>query len=434
MVAAASALGRAEKTVAISHNSQSHRPSPVSVGFVAPRIAAGIRFRPKALAAAIARTITLRDAPEALLAQWSRSALLEVEVLIANGPAFGLSPTIRSLADAERSAFAGRVGAGMADLVMNVLGYRWRDNAACLLGSGPRPDFIYGGGQADGHGVVLVEAHGSFAEGVNKARMEREAKRKYLRQVKPHVGGSCLHGQLVHGYSTAFGSQPTSKGTFLHVTEKRIPKPTGMPKAHATALTSTERVTPSSLTLATYRANFLLMGAAKVVAWLDWLRGVREAPPASSISTFFSIEQQGRRFLAAAEAFFPHLAPDSWIEEFGFPPFRFDYWRGIGPWLADRVVWKDLFVMDEDAAISFLNQLSSLGRNGRDSLPPFRDLPSLEPLGFTLGDEGHADDEDPRYPLARFRDGLALLGRVPPSSLGRSPQWRWSPEGGFNAQ
>ena len=153
--------------------------------------------------------------------RWGRSALVEVEFLIANGRAFGLSPVIGSLADAERSAFAGRVGAGITDLVMNALGYTWRDNAVCLSGAGVRPDFIYGGGQAAGHGVVLAEAHGSLAENVNRARIEREANRKYLRQVKPHVGGSCPHGKLVHGYSAAFGSNPTSQDTFLHVTEKK---------------------------------------------------------------------------------------------------------------------------------------------------------------------------------------------------------------------
>jgi hypothetical protein len=222
---AAPALWRTEKAVSVSHNLQSHRPSPVSAGFTAPSIAGEIRFRPKALAAAIARTVTLRSAPEALLAQWGRSALLEVEFLIADGRAFGLSPAIGFLADAERSAFAGRIGAGITDLVMNALGYAWGDNAVCLSGAGVRPDFIYGGGQAAGHGVVLAEAHGSLAENVNNARIEREANRKYLRQVKPHVGGSCLHGKLVHGYSAAFGSNPTSHDTFLHVTEKRIDLP-----------------------------------------------------------------------------------------------------------------------------------------------------------------------------------------------------------------
>jgi hypothetical protein len=69
------------------------------------------------------RPLTLRSAPEAVLAQWDRSELLEVEFMIANGRAFSLSPAIGSLADAERSAFAGRIGAGIIDIVMNALGY-----------------------------------------------------------------------------------------------------------------------------------------------------------------------------------------------------------------------------------------------------------------------------------------------------------------------
>jgi hypothetical protein len=397
-------------------------------------MAGEIRFRPKALAAAIARTVTLRSAPEALLAQWGRSALLEVEFLIANGRAFGLSPAIGSLADAERSAFAGRIGAGITDLVMNALGYTWRDNAVSLSGAGVRPDFIYGGGQATSHGVVLAEAHGSLAKNVNKARIEREANRKYLRQVKPHVGGSCPHGKLVHGYSAAFGSNATSQDTFLHVTEKRIPKPRRMPSAPASGPGRAGGAVPSSLALATHRANFLLMGAVKVVKWIDWLSGTREIRPAPSVSTFFFIEQEGQRFLAAVEAFFPNLPLGSWIEDFDFPPFWPYHWDEI--WRSRRPAgWEDIFVMDENAATSFLSQLSRFGSDGRASLPAILDLPSVEPLGLSFEVEGRpSEDEDTRYAMARFRDGLALLGRVPPSSLDASRRWlRWSLERGFDA-
>lgn len=61
-------------------------------------------------------------------------------------------------------SLAARVGAGITDLYMNALGYTWRANAACLSSTlDPHADFIYEGGNASGHGVVLAEAHGSFA-------------------------------------------------------------------------------------------------------------------------------------------------------------------------------------------------------------------------------------------------------------------------------
>jgi len=429
----APSLWRVEKAVAISHNLQAHRPSPVAVGFAAPPIATGIRFRPRALAAAIARTVTLRDAPEALLAQWARSSLLEVKFLIADGPSFEVSEAIRSLADAERTAFAGRVGAGITDLVMNGLGYTWRDNGACLAGSKSRPDFIYGGGHADGHGVVVAEAHGSFAEDVTEKRIERKANEKYAKQVKPHIGESCTHGKLVHGYSVAFGSNPTSQDTYLHVAEKKIPKPRRKSKTSVGTADPTRGGTPAGLALAAYRANFLLMGAAKVVAWIDWLRRVRQVQPEPSLSTFFVIEQEGRRFIAATEAFLPNLPLGSWLQESDSPPFwpyhldEFWRWRGAGP-----VAWEDIFAMDESVAKAFLFELSALIRGSGEGLPEILNLPSVEPIGLTLRLEGLAADGEGRYPVTRFRDGLAILGRVPPSSLAAS-RLRWSPESGFDA-
>lgn len=135
MAAAAPALWRSEKRVVLSgHSLHPQKPSPVSDGFVPPVMAAQIGFRPDALAASMARTLTLRTAPNALLAQWARSQLAQV-VFGGNGVRFELSPFITSLADAERSVFAGRVGAGVTDLLMNALGYVWRDNATCLSGN-----------------------------------------------------------------------------------------------------------------------------------------------------------------------------------------------------------------------------------------------------------------------------------------------------------
>ena len=66
-----------------------------------------LTFGPTALAASIARTATLRDAPPEMLARWGDSALTEVEWLIEDGTTFVLTQHINSLADAERTAFAG---------------------------------------------------------------------------------------------------------------------------------------------------------------------------------------------------------------------------------------------------------------------------------------------------------------------------------------
>lgn len=112
----APALWRAEKTVVRSgHRTHPHRPSPGSAGFVAPPMAAQITFRPEALAASMARTLTLRHAPDALLERWARAQLLGIEYMVADGTAFVLSPDLTALADYERSGFSGRVGAGVTE-------------------------------------------------------------------------------------------------------------------------------------------------------------------------------------------------------------------------------------------------------------------------------------------------------------------------------
>lgn len=432
LVTTAPALWRSEKTLSVSgHSLHPQTPSPVSEGFVAPTLAAQISFRPDALAASMARTLTLRTAPDALIAQWARSQLAQVEFLVTDGANFELSPFITALADAERSGFAGRVGAGITDLVMNALGYVWRDNAICLSSSlDPHADFIYAGGSVEGHGVVLAEAHGSFAQSVNESRITGEAKRKYLRQVKPHIASHCVHGDVVHGYSVAFGSNPLRLETPLHVAETRISKRKG--KAALPTPQSSPRgpgSVPTSIALTSHRSNFLLMGATQIVAWIDWLRGTGDRPADDSVISFLTIELAGRRFLAAAEYFFPYFRARLFLDELEFRGGPL-HWEEFERWRhRTRSGFANVFAMDEWAAKSFLLALSAMIRSGREQVPAALDLPSVEPFGFSFEGDREYRDEDARYSVSQFRDGLALLGRLP-----RSPAAdvrHWSPQQGF---
>lgn len=61
--------------------------------------------------------------------------LSDVEMLIADGSGFALSPPLASFVDVEQTHFAGRIDAGINDLYMNALGYSWRDNAMSLASS-----------------------------------------------------------------------------------------------------------------------------------------------------------------------------------------------------------------------------------------------------------------------------------------------------------
>jgi hypothetical protein len=426
MVAAAPALWRSEKTVSLSgHTRHEQVPSPVSAVFVPPDVKPQFTFRPHALAAAMARTSTLRDAPDALLERMARSHLVEIECLVEDGVTFRLSPHHAALADAERAAFAGRVGAGMTDLVMNTLGYVWRDNAACLSTLDPHADFIYAGGAVTDHGVVLAEAHGSFAQSVDQNRISGEARRKYLRQVRPHIAKMCPHGKVIHGYSVAFGCNPANFGTFMHVSETRITQVGGPPSSPPAPSPRAPGTVATSHALPAHRANFLLMGASQVVAWIDWLRGIGGRPADDLLTPFFAVEVSGRRYFVAAEYFFPFLRPWFLLDEFDWPPVP----------LLDRMrrriesVWENVFAMDERAAKSFLFALSQMIGVGRDQIPPTLDLPVVETAGLFSGPDGFRAEEE-RYPVAQFRDGLALLGRLSPS---RSIERRsWSPQHGFN--
>jgi hypothetical protein len=423
---------RAEKTVFLSgHSLHRQTPSPVSQDFVAPAISKQIHFRPEALAASMARTLTLRDAPDFLLTQWARAQLVEIESMVAEGASFELSPLITVLADAERSGFAGRVGAGVADLLMNALGYAWRDNATCLSGAlDPRADFIYAGGAVTGHGVVLAEAHGSFAQSVSESRIRGEARRKYLRQVKPHIDSTCVHGKVIHGYSVAFGSNPTSLDTYLHLAETKITKKKAPPSPAGQPAPAGPDSVVTSLALAAHRSNFFLMGASQVVAWIDWLRGEGERPDEEATTTFLAVEIASQRFLVAAEHFFPYVRTRVLLDALDWLrlPWHWQEFERVRQQI--RSDPQNVFAMDEWAAKSFLNALSGLIGGGRDQMRPVIELPVLEPSGFFISEpvRSHLDYAD-RYPVAQFRDGLALLGRLPRRP---TPDDRfWSPRRGL---
>jgi hypothetical protein len=433
-ILSAPAIWRVDKIVPVSgHTRHRHSPSPISAGFKPPNAATTLIFGPIALAASIARTVTLRDAPPEMLARWGDSALAEVEWLVDDGATFALSQYLHSLADAERTSFAGRIGAGVTDLLMNTLGYTWRDNASCLSHSlAPYADFIYGDGAVSGHGVVLAEAHGSFAANVTSAGISRRAKDKYLRQVKPHLAAVSPHGKVIHGYSIAFASRPGAAGAFLHVAETRISKPRGKrrPPAQTGPIRGPE-ATPTSLALSAHRSNFSLMNAPSVVRWIDWVRNGGEPPDDTSPLSFIEIPYAGRTFLACMETGWPFGYAPEWLDDYWHPRWWPHFWRTQrlqrnGNEFAGR------FVMEERAAERFLNSLSAIIRNGRDNLPDLLEFPRIDPVGFAMGGEDAGLTlPASEYRYALYRDGLALLGSPPPRRI--VGHRAWFPKDGMRA-
>jgi hypothetical protein len=360
-----------------------------------------------------------------MLARWGNNALTEVEWLIEDGTTFSLSEHLHALADAERTSFAGRVGAGVTDLLMNALGFVWRDNASSLSNSlAPHADFIYAGGSASGHGVVLAEAHGSFAAGVTSSGLSRAAKRKYLRQVRPHLASSSPHGRVIHGYSIAFGSKPGTGGAFLHIAETLIPSSRGRqsPPLQTPPLPNPDAA-PTSLVLSTQRSNFSVMDAPSVVHWIDWVRDSGDRPDDTLPSEFIRVPYAGRTFLCSLERGWPFAGDPDWLDDFWHPRWRPHLWRAR---MHHRRIdeFAGWFAMEEMAAERFLNALSGIIRNGRENLPVLLELPQLNPIGFGLGgDEPGRTSADSEYRYALYRDGLALLGSPPPRRIIGSRTW-----------
>jgi hypothetical protein len=420
------------KTVSLTgHTRHRHTPNPVSPGFKAPNASLNLSFGPTALAAAIARTATLRNAPIELLRRWRNSALEELELMVADGATFSLSAHFDYLSDTERTFFAARVGAGITDIMMNALGYTWRDNAACISSTlDPHADFVYAGGNASGYGVVLAEAHGSFANNVSRAVISRRAKHKYLRQVKPYLSTNSPHGPVIHGYSVAFGSKSGTLDTFLSLSETHVRKPRLRPPHSAPSNMAT--ATQTSLVLASHRSNLILMDALTVVGWIDWVRGVADYPDSHRPVEFLRIPYDGRWFLACVDSLSPLARLPIWIQEFWRDP---RWWTYLAPALLSRRndfgQFAGWFVMEEQACERFLNALSNIIRSGARDVPRQFELPSLDPVGFGIaeGTVAPRNEDNPNYTYALFRDGLALLGTPPQRA---ADQRAWLPKEGLN--
>lgn len=429
-------LGTSAKLIGLTkHTRHGHVPSPVSPHFVAPPAQPALSFNPTALAAAIARTATTwDDAPVVLLDGLQQSALIELETLLQDGSAFALESHFKFLADTAGSQFAAKVGAGIAHLYMDALGYAWRANAVCLSSSlDPHADFIYEGGNASGHGVVLAEAHGSFAKDASAAKIANAAKRKYIKQVKPFVAKPSPFGEIIHGYSIAFGSKPTVAGSFLAVSETRISKPRKQtPAPSAPQRGAIAEGTSAQMALATHRSNFLLMGSPEVTNWIDWIRLPDSPAPERHDVPFLRFGYAGRTYLAAPPWLLRPGGPPWWIADLFDHP---EWWR-----LARRARLSPSrhpgsefgwFAIEEKAGAEFLNALSNAIRDRGAGLPATMRLPTVEPTGFALsaGDRIAGADADEPYPYALFRDGLALLGE--PFRGRPRDVVVWSPDGGM---
>ena len=332
----------------------------------------------------MARTATLLNAPPELLSRLKYSVLNEAEILIAAGPVFALTPYIASLADTERTHFAARMGAGITDLYMNGPGYVWRDNAACLAPTlNPHADFLYAGGSVSGHGVVLAEAHGSFATNVTDAKVAAKAQNKYLRQVRPFIATLSPYGE---GDPWVFGR------VWLEArNDGRLPPTLGNAAweiAAATADAAFNGLRPLAGAPFLLRLRFPPTDQT-LSSWTHFRSPTGSTGRAVNATCRPTSRNQlnssgwmcDRAFLACADSLSPFRGSFVWMSSIADHPLRRRrWWRH----LPDRPSFLRWFVIEEKAGERCLNALSDLIRL-EDQVPQSLDLPSGDFIGSSPG-------------------------------------------------
>lgn len=351
--------------------------------FSPPALISAISSTPPALFAAMAKMQALKVASPVLVSAVERAAKELTEAVVDDtGTDFDLAREAELLEITARTSLAGAVGVGMCHLYMDSLGYVWNDFAASSVPKksprDPLADFVYDGGWASGHGVVLAEAKGSFSAGVTSAIAMGIANRAYLRQVDRYIAASTSGAPpqpIVHGYAIAFGAQLASvragagPHAFIHVAETDRPPlaPAGVTPSNAGA--TVPAVT--SLALGNYRADFVLARAPRIVEMIDALR-TGTAAHLGRIQEFTRIRTHAGTFITGR------------LEEHAYSV--------TPPWT--------VYAVEETTARGFLAQLSALAM--LPTLPAQIDLLTFEP---DIDSEPGAFDDD-----FVFRDGLTMIG------------------------
>jgi hypothetical protein len=185
------------------------------------------------LALSVGRTQTLAHAlaklPRAqrhtLVMTLGQPVLFQLGIFVEQGAKFSITAQINDLlADEARTSLASKVGAGIADLMMERLGYCWRANAREMrlvpakraLFPKKIPDFVYHGFEPGN--LVVVEAKGSLS--TTRAKRERIlalAQRAYNEQVRAFVGQKTDDVVVANGYAVAFGAIPGKRSSTIAI-------------------------------------------------------------------------------------------------------------------------------------------------------------------------------------------------------------------------
>jgi len=298
-------------------------------GFLPPPLG-GVSFAPVDLFKSIARASAMAHSSPSLVAALVASSQALIEFLVDDATAVvAFLDEVADLADAERTALSGRMGAGITDQTMEMLGFVWRDVAEQLIGSSaPLADYVY---ESAGGALVLAEAKGSISSAASQAGVDTRARNAYHRQVDPYVytrppgakGGASI-GLIEHGYAIAFAALPgpaipsppaIAADAFLAVAETD-PSLTSSSAGGGAAPTGSSPNLPLTmpasdpqrffLRLGNYRAVFLLANAAAIVDAIDDVLLRRDAGLRQQ--KFLQVRCGNEDFLIGCDPTFPPIS------------------------------------------------------------------------------------------------------------------------------
>jgi hypothetical protein len=220
-----------------------------------------LSFEREHLILSIARTRTLAASQSGLthheqlelIESVGREITTYIELFLQdNRPEFCLSERVAILADDERTSLAAKIGAAIADLLMERLDFHWRANARDLFltsteflsASTKIPDFAYDPGARHGfeqQSVVLVEAKGSLSRTRGKRnRILKLAQNAFNQQVRDYIGKTSGDLTVGGGYAVAFGTIPGSEVSTLAIAspQQMIIDPTSLERASSLSAAS----------------------------------------------------------------------------------------------------------------------------------------------------------------------------------------------------
>ncbi len=289
----------------------------VTGSFIPPAIPSCFGFHAPDLFQSIARCTALKRASAGLTAAILSGCEPLLRHLVDDIPSvFAVIDEVKDLEMAERTAFSGRVGAGIADLFMSSIvdpfrnpAYLWRDAAQELIkkpSKGDLADFVY---EYTSGEQVLVEAKGSITRLASQTSADKRAKNAFKGQVarylyhSPTGASGGTFGPIEHGYAIAIEALPGATtawtAAFTAVAEPNVPPGT----------TTTGSPTGSVITtlrLGNYRAVFFLANAPAIVGEIDVF--LDRARPQRVNQQFWSVTCGGEEYLIGRHPIYQEIA------------------------------------------------------------------------------------------------------------------------------